>query len=278
MKIALVTDSTADIPQRLVDQYDIHVVPNVLILDGVSVEDGKGISRKEFYEQLPSMQTFPTTSTASLGTYQSIYENIFKSGVDTILSIHISEHLSGIINTARVAAKTFGGRIRVVDSGQLSLGLGFQVLAAAEAIASGFSLDEVIREIDKVRQRVVVFAMLNTLEYLARSGRVSWAKARIGNLLRIKPFVQVINGKVIRLGDARTRKKGINRLITIIKEQGPYDRFAMLHSNAIPDANRIITELNSDLPADPLIVTVTTIIGAHVGPNGLGFAAVVKTR
>jgi len=276
MNIALVTDSTADLPQDLIDLYHIEVVPNILILDGKQVEDGIGISREEFYERLPSMKSFPTTSTASIGTYQRTYEKLLHNGADTVISIHVSKNLSGIFNAASSAAEIVSERIIVIDSEQLTLGLGFQVLAAAEAIAHGATLDNILSVIEDVRGRVVVIAMLDTLEYLARSGRVSWARARIGNLLRIKPFVKVQMGEVIRLGDVRTRKNGINRLRTILQELGQLERLAFLHTNAQADIYQIYDDIKNDLPEPRMEVYVTTVIGAHVGPNGIGFAAVVK--
>jgi len=276
MNIALVTDSTADLPQDMIDLYQIKVVPNILIIDGKQVEDGVGITREEFYERLPTMKSFPTTSTASIGTYQRTYENLLNDGADGVISIHVSKNLSGIFNAASSAAEIVSERIMVVDSQQLTLGLGFQVIAAAEAIVQGATLKQILTVVEDVRKRVVVIAMLDTLEYLARSGRVSWARARIGNLLRIKPFVKVQMGEVIRMGDVRTRKNGINRLKTILLELGQIERLAFLHTSAQGDINQICEDIKINLPESLMEVYVTTVIGAHVGPNGIGFAAVVK--
>jgi DegV family protein with EDD domain len=272
--IAIVTDSTADIPAELVDKYGIHVVPNVIVIDGRSVEDGKEFSRQEFYIALPKMRSLPTTSTASPGVYQQLYESILKGGADCIVSIHASSHLSGIFNAARLAAQPFGDRIRVIDGENISLGLGFQVLAAAETALSQ-PLAAVLATSLDVRRRVRVVAMLDTLEYIRRSGRVSWARARIGELLQIKPFVEIKAGDVINLGETRTRRKGIKRLQGIIRESEPLERLAILHTNAEADAHNLALEMGSLVTKKPLLVNVTTVIGAHVGPNGLGFAAVV---
>lgn len=278
MKIALVTDSTADIPDEIIEQYQIHVVPNVLILDGVSMQEGIDISREEFYIRLPYMQTLPTTSTASSGKYQELYERLINQGVDWIISIHVSSQLSGIYNAASAAAEAFSDRVRVIDSKQITLGLGFQVIAAAESIARGLGVEQILRIIEDVRERALVVAMLDTLEYVARSGRVSWARARIGNLLRVKPFIKVISGEVLRFGDARTRQRGIERLKEILLSLGPIERLAILHSNAEYDARKFMEDLNIQLPTETLLVNVTTVIGVHVGPNGLGFATVVEKK
>jgi DegV family protein with EDD domain len=276
MSIAIVTDSTADIPQELAEKHKIHVVPAILIIDGQSIEDGKGLTRREFYERMPAMQTTPTTSTPSAGKFHEVYQKLFQQGYQEIISIHVSSLLSGIYNTANTAAQTFNDRVRVIDSEQLSLGLGFQVLAAAKAIAEGLSLEKVSQQVENIRHRVRIFAMLDTLEYVRRSGRVSWARARIGAMLQIKPFLEIKDGKVLSLGQARTRSKGIPQLMEMIRNLGPIEQLAALHTNAEAEARKMLEDLNISLPHPALIVNVTTIVGTHVGPNGLGFAAVVK--
>jgi DegV family protein with EDD domain len=274
-RIAIVTDSTADIPEELTERHKIHVVPNILVIDGRSVEDGKGISRQEFYSGLPNMKTFPTTATASSGTYQQLYQRLFQEGFSQILSIHAASLLSGIFNAASLAAQAFEKYVHVIDSHYVTLGLGFQTLAAAEA-ALHEPLESVLALIEDVRQRVRVVAMLDTLEYVRRSGRVSWARAHLGELLQIKPLVEIRSGQVFRLGEERTRRKGIERLMKLLRDLGKLERLAILHTNAEDEALRFLDNLRPDLPVQPFCVNVTPIIGAHVGPNGLGFAAVVR--
>lgn len=276
MNIALVTDSTADIPVELIEKNQIHVVPNLIIIDGDSIEDGKDISRQEFYDRLPTMKVLPTTAAASAGSFQKIYEYLLSQGVQKIISIHASSLLSGIFNAARLAAQTFGERVHVIDSGQVTLGLGFQVLAAAEAIASGLPLEAIFGLIADASRRAHVFALLDTLEYIRRSGRISWARARLGSLLQIKPLLEVRNGQVFSLGDVRTRQKGIERLREFILRLGPLERLAILHTNAEADARRLLESLDLKLNFAPLIVHATTVIGTHVGPHGLGAAAITK--
>lgn len=276
MKIALVTDSSCDIPRDLVAAHQIHVVPNILIIDGQSIEDDENYSRRDFYLQLPEMASFPTTSTASVGTYQKLYENILSSGYDQVLSIHCSKELSGIFNAASTAANALEGQVVIVDSRQVSLGLGFQVLEAADAIAKGDSLKSILEHLNTLRSRVRVVAMLDTLEYVRRSGRVSWARARLGAMLNLKPFVEVIDGNVFSMGQVRTRRKGINRLVDQMRTTTAMNRFAVLHTNAKREALGILDQLAPDVVTPPLVVNVTTAIGAHVGPQGLGFAALYQ--
>lgn len=276
MSIAVVTDSTADIPVEMAADLHIKVVPAILIINGVSVEDGTGITRNEFYERLPYMDTPPTTATPSVGNFERIYTRLFEDGCQHIVSIHVSSLLSGIYSTAQLAAKSFGNKVSVIDSGQLSLGLGFQVLAAAKSVASRTTIGNVLQEVAYVRQRVRVVAMLDTLEYIRRSGRVSWTQARIGDFLQIKPFLEIKEGRVQNLGQTRTRKKGIGLLFERIQNLGEIDKLAILHTNAEEDAHILIRKLGQPFSEKPLIINVTTIVGTHVGPKGLGFAAVLK--
>jgi len=276
MNIAIVTDSTCDIPAELVTKYKIHVVPNIIVMEGKSIEDGQGISRQEFYERLPDMDPLPTTSTASSGKYQELYEKIFSRSYDQIISIHAASSLSGIYNAASIAARDFGGRVHVIDSQQISLGIGFQVLTAAEAALQGNTLQSILAHLADVRSRIRVVAMLDTLEYVRRSGRVSWARAKVGSLLRIKPFIEVVKGEVRRVGDVRTRPRGITRLRDLLLSLGPLERLGIIHSNAEDDAHQFLASLDIDTTYEPIIVNATTVIGTHVGPNGLAFAVVIK--
>jgi fatty acid kinase fatty acid binding subunit len=275
MRIEIVTDSTSDIPAEVAEMYRIHIVPAILNIEGKSMEDGPGISRHEFYERLPHMQTLPTTSAPSTGSFHKIYEKVFQQGADRVLSLHAPAPLSGIYNAARLAAEDFGGRVLVDDSGSLTLGLGFQAMAASEAAHAGASLEEVLSHVTDVRKRIHLVAMLDTFEYVRRSGRVSWAKATLGALLNIKPFIGVKDGAVLRMGEARTRLKGIQRLADKLLSLGSLDRLAILHTNIEEEACQFLASLNMKLPVPALIVNVTTVIGTHVGPRGLGFVAVV---
>jgi DegV family protein with EDD domain len=278
MKIALVTDSTSDVPAELAAHHGIEIVPALINIQGRSLVDGVDITREEFYTRIPSLNPPPTTSSPSVGSFQERYEKLLRAGAEHVLSIHAANQLSGIFNAARLAAQEFGERVKVIDSEQLSLGLGFQVLLAAEAAARGAILDEVTSLVDSVRQRVRVAALLSTIEYVRRSGRVSWARAVIGSLLNLQPLIELRHGAVIRLGQARTRTQGILRLIDTLNSWGPLERLAVLHTNAESAARELLEEVKSKVNIPPLVVNVTTAIGTHVGPNGLGFAAVPIKR
>jgi len=274
--IAIVTDSTADIPDELLAQHEIYMVNNYIIIEGKSYEDRKDISREEFYTALPNLKSFPTTATAPSGIYQALYEQLLSQGKEVILSIHVSGRLSGILNAASAAANSFVNRVKVIDSLNVSMGLGFQVLAAAEAARQGASVEAILSLLGELRKRIKLVAMLDTVEYLHRSGRVSWAKARLGELLRIKPFVEVLNGQVLSLGETRTYQKGFTRIVEIIRRISPLEKLAILHTNAEDRAHQLLEEIKDILPTQVLTVNVTSVIGSHVGPNVLGFTAILK--
>ena len=278
MKLGILTDSTSDLPQTLVEQHDIEVVPSILILDGKEYADGQGLSREEFYKRLPSLQTPPTTAAPSIGEFSSRYERLFHKGCDHILSIHAAGPLTSIISTARQAAQEFPNRITVVDSLSLSLGLGFQVLAAADNAEQGF--EAALAAVESTRKRLNVFAALDTMEYLRRSGRVPGAVAMLGGLLSIKPLIELTEGEVKAIGAVRTTKQANERLLAFFKSGAQFERLAILHTGAEARAHEFLNQLmmavSQSLPREILMVNVTTVIGAHVGPNGLGFAAVSK--
>jgi DegV family protein with EDD domain len=274
MKIGFVTDSTSDIPGILAERYGIEIVPAVVNINGKSYMDGLDLSREEFYTRLPELPQLPTTSAPSVGSFQERYEKLLIAGTGSIISFHPSNGLSGIFNAARLAAEPFGQRVKVLDSGQVSLGLGYQVLLAAEAAAQGAIQEEVLALVESIRKRVRVTALLDTIDYVRRSGRVSWAAAMIGGVLRLHPLIELRYGIVHRLGQARTRLQGVKRLVEVLNSWGAIERLAVLHTNAESTARQLLEDVKSKVDVPPLLVNVTTAIGTHVGPNGLGFAVI----
>ncbi len=279
MKLGIVTDSTCDIPQFLVEQYGLEVVPCILVIDGKEyVDDGRGITREEFYRQLPSLRTQPTTAAPSIGDFSARYESLLRGGCDRILSLHAASALTSILNVARQAAGDFSSRVTCLDSTSLSLGLGFQVLAAAEAADLG--LEAALAAIEAARKKLRVYAALDTIEYLRRSGRVPATVARLGSLLSIKPLIELANGEVKAVGAVRTTRQANERMSRFLSEEVPLERLAILHTSAEPRAKEFLDKMmqkaSKSMPRDILMLNVTTIIGTHLGPNGLGFAAVRK--
>ncbi len=273
MTVAIVTDSTADLPPEVIARYGIAVVPAVLVIEGREYRDQIDLPRQEFYARLPQWKQPPTTAAPSEADFARRYRQLLDEGAEHVFSIHLADSLSSMYRTALLAARRFEGRVTVVDSGQLSLGLGFQVWAAAEAASQGAAA--VRQRLQAARQRVRVYALFDTLEYLRRSGRVSWARAAIGAALLLKPLVELKDGQVLRAGYARTARQGETLLLRRLHELGQLQRLAILHTNAADRARRLLAAVENRPAGEIPIVNVTTVIGAHVGPNGLGFAALL---
>jgi len=278
MKLGIVTDSTCDIPNYLAEQHELEVVPSILILDGNEYADGTGITREEFYRRLPSLHTYPTTAAPSIGDFSSRYDRLLRRGCDHILSIHAAGPLTTIINSARQAARDYPEKITILDSLSLSLGLGFQVLAAAEIAEMG--LQAALSAVESTRKRLHVYAALDTMDNIRRSGRVPAVVAMLGSVLRIKPLIELTNGEVKAIGAVRTTKQANERMLNFLLQGGTLERLAILHTGAEPRAREFLNALmqtaSQSVPRDILMVNVTTAIGTHVGKNGLGFAAVRK--
>lgn len=278
MKIGVVTDSTSDLPGDLARRFDVEVVPTILVVEGKQYADGKDLSRGDFYARLPAMRTFPTTAAPSIGEFSARYQKLLDSGCDFVLSIHAASQLTAVCDIARQAADDFPGRVAIVDSGSLSLGLGFQALAAAEAAESGADVETAIAFIADVRRRLRVFAALDTMDYLRRSGRVPAAVTLLGGMLSIKPLIELTDGLLKPAGATRTTRQADERMAALLKAGLPIERLAILHTGAESRArgflSRLMEECRRELPREILVVNVATVIGAHVGPNGLGFAAV----
>jgi DegV family protein with EDD domain len=276
MKIGIVTDSTSDLPADLIEKYQIQVVPSILILEGKEYADGIGLSREDFYTRLPSLQTKVTTAAPSIGNFLTPYQTLFSGGCDHIISIHAASQLTTILNSARQAAKEFGDKVTIIDSGSLSMGLGFQVLSAVENLESG--LQSAIEAVESTKQKLKVIAALDTMEYLKRSGRVPAVVANLGGMLSIKPMVEIKNGEVKPVGVARTTKQNDERLLNLLLEVREMERLAILHTNAEARAKKMLNEVMKkiSIPQDVLFVNVTAVIGTHLGPNAIGFAAVKK--
>lgn len=278
MKLGIVTDSTSDLPLDLTQQWGIEVVPSILVIEGQQYADGEGISRNEFYARLPAMKIFPTTAAPSIGEFSTRFQKLFDAGCDHILSIHAATQLTAIANVATQASHDFPDRVTVVDSGSLSLGLGFQVLAAAESAASDSSIGAALASLADTRRKLHVSAALDTMDYLRRSGRVPAAIAMLGGALSIKPMVELTDGQLRPVAAVRTTSQADERMAGFLRSGLPLERLAILHTGVETRARNFLTRLmeehRRDLPRDILIVNVTTVIGAHVGPNGLGFASV----
>lgn len=279
MKIGFVTDSPSDLPADLAEQYGVEVIPAVLVIEGREYRDNLDLTREDFYRRLPSLRQPPSTAAPSPLDFSTRYQKLLADGCEHVISLHISEKLTSIPNFARTAARDFPGQVTVIETGSLSLGSGFQVLAAAEAADDGADLPAVLEIIRSTRERIRVGAALDTMDYLRRSGRVPAAVTAIGGMLSIKPVVELREGVVKPLSAARTTRHATEALFNFLLTLGPLERLAVMHTNAEPRAREFLellmsSEVRKVIPREIRTVNVTSLIGTHIGPNGLGFAAV----
>ena len=274
--VKVVTDSTADIPEELAAELEITIVPCNVHFGLETYRDGLELSKEEFYAKLKTSFTLPTTSAPAVGLFEATYKEL-ASETDQILSIHLASALSAIYNSAHLGAEAVSGvEITLIDSGQVSMGLGWLVISAARAAQEGQPLAQIVALVEDMRPRVRVFAALDTLEYLRKGGRVGKTVAALGTLLNIKPLVEVRDSAVLPLERVRTRQRSIQRLIELVAELGSLEELAVLHTNAPQEAQRLAEEISFLHPLERILIAEAgVIIGTHAGPNGLGVACVV---
>lgn len=273
---AIVTDSTSDLPAQEAERLAVAVIPALVTLEGQTYQDGAGLSRAEFYRRLPGLREPATTAAPAPGVFAEAYEALLHAGAQAVLSLHLSQKLSGLLDIARQAAAAFGERVQAFDSQQVSMGLGFQAAEAARAARGGAPLKAVIAAARSARDRARTIAMIDTLEYLRRSGRVGWIRAGLGEVLRVKLLVAVVDGAVQRLDEVRTRRRALVELEAHARAWGPLERLAVLHSAIPAQAAAFAARVRDVCPDPPLVVDVTTVIGTHVGPGSLGLAALTR--
>ncbi len=277
MNIRIVTDSTCDLPEEIVSRQSITVVPMYINVGNESYLDGINLSRAEFYAQLPNYSTTPKTATPGTEAFIQAYDRLADEGAQAILSIHISETLSATVTSARIAAAQYTRiPVTVLDSSQLSLGTGFLVEKAAQMAQAGRSMDEIVSALQEASKRAYVFASLETLEYLRRSGRMNSAIARFGEILQVKPLLHMHQGKATA-HRTRTQKRARARLLAWLAEYAPFEKLAVLHAGVQEEAEALYEQVRSFFPQDTVsIVQITPALGAHLGIGALGFACISK--
>jgi len=275
MSIAVVTDSTCDLPDEVVQSLGISVVPLYINIGDEGYLDGVEITRKEFYSRLPDYPVHPTTGTPGIETFTSTFEKLAQAGASQILSIHISKSLSATVDVARKAAEMFiTVPVKVLDSLQLSMGTGFQVRRAAEMARAGAGMEEILADLADMARRSIVAARLSTLEFLRRSGRLSMIMTGLGSLLRLKPILTMIDG-VPTSTRVRTIPRAEDRLVAKLEKRAPFEKFALVHTNAPGEAEEFRKRIEHLIPKGPVFsMDITPVIGAHIGPGAVGYAAV----
>ncbi|MHB9032213.1 MAG: DegV family protein [Anaerolineae bacterium] len=276
MVVKIVTDSTCDLPASVVAALDIRVVPLYIHVGSHAYLDGIDLSREEFYTKLPGFAEHPRTAVPSPAKLHAIYDDLASEGSDEILSIHIAESLSAMLGVARAAAQVTTIPVTVMDSRQLSLGTGFMVQRAAELARSGSTVKEILAVLEDQLKRTHVWAALDTLLFLRRSGRMNAVVSTIGEVLQIKPILTMYDG-ISKAERVRTHKHAIARLVEVLHKYGPFEKLAFLHSNAAAQAQNLAEQVRDLLPAGGTwFEVINPVLGAHIGPGAVGFACVSK--
>jgi len=275
-KVAVVTDSTAYIPEEALDNLAVPVIPLWLIWGEERFRDGVDIDPPSFYSRLCKSKDFPTTSQPSAGEFVDFFRRVAaERDTDTIVGVHISSGISGTVASAEAAkAQLPELNITVVDSLSTAMGLGFIALAAARVAAAGGSVPEVIAAAEDTQSRLSVLFAVETLEYLHRGGRIGGAKRLLGTALNIKPLLHLEDGRVEALTQVRTKRKAVARMLDIAQERLGEHRMgeaAVIHVASSDEAADVADRVKERFGVSTVYrTTVSPVIGAHAGPGTVG--------
>lgn len=280
--VAIVTDSVAQVPAEIARQLDITVIPFTVSIDGQLYLDGIDLAPQDLYHRMRLENVMPTTTAASLGQYQQAFEACLHAGAQAVLYVALSSKLSSGYSTACHAAKMvqeeFPDRIvEVLDSQFATMSQGFMVMAAARAAKQGKPLAEVWRAAEEAKRRVGLAATLETLEYLARGGRIGKAAFMLGNLIKIKPILSIKDGEVTPVSRVRGENHALQAIVDYVARQAERHRklhLAIMEADAPEPAARLQELALQQLrPAEIFHSEFTPVMGVHTGPGlvGLGY-------
>lgn len=277
-KVAIVTDSTSSMSAEVTAQYEITVLPQVLIWGEETFEDRVTIQPSEFYSRLQTAKKMPTTSQVSILKMQQTFEKLTADGYD-VLGIFVSSLLSGTLQSAmqgREAMSKGKEKVEIVDSRATAMAMGFQAIICARAALEGASLADCKALAEKARDHTGVLFVVDTLEFLHRGGRIGGAARLLGTALNLKPILGIKEGKVQPFERVRTKGKAMERLVEILAEQvdgrSPV-RLASLHANAPEDAKTLLANASALLkPVETFDTEVSPVVGTHTGPGTVGLA------
>jgi DegV family protein with EDD domain len=270
-RVAIVTDSTSDLPPALAAARSITIVPLTLNFDGQTLLDGVDITPGEFYRRLPNATSHPTTSQPSPGQFAEVYSALLADH-DAIVSIHISEKLSGTFDSAQQAADmTDATRVHVIDSQVVSMGLGLVTLAASTLAARAADAEAIVDKVESMRGEVQTYFSVATLEFLRRGGRIGRASALLGSVLQVKPVLCIRDGLVTPLERVRTFERALSRVIELARavDRGKGICAIVGHAGAEADAERVAKELEP-IAETLMIQPLGPVVGAHAGPGVVG--------
>jgi DegV family protein with EDD domain len=271
---AVVTDSTADLPQEWRDRYGIEVVPLKVLFGKETFRDGVDMTNEQFFARLAASSTLPTTSAPSPGEFAEVYGRLRKD-YEGCISIHIGARLSATAEAARVGAQSVEGfKVHVVDSQSVSMPIAFLCRVAAECA----TLEEATSAVEQRVPNCRVLALLDTLRYLEMGGRLSRTQAMIGTMLDLKPLLLVSENAEIKPVDrVRTRSRAITRMVEFLRNELPVESVAVMHAQAVDEAERIAGELRRELANQEVTVgQIGSVLGTHTGPKALGIVYIKR--
>lgn len=275
-KIALVTDSTADLPEDLIKENDIHVLPLKVRFGSQEYLDGEEITSEEFYRRLEAEKELPKTSQPTPEEFFSLYRTLLKE-YQEIVSIHLSSGLSGTVNAAHIAKSQLQERIHIIDSKTISLGAGMMVMEAAKSIREGLSASQIVEGLSHARKNIETLFTLNTLEYLQKGGRIGKVQGMMGMLLNIKPVVRVGDDGIYHTySKARSYDRAVEGVVKAFQElaQGrKHIKLVVAHGAALQAGKNLKDALEKAFQIKASVFTqVGPVIGVHTGPGTVGAA------
>lgn len=275
MAIAVVTDSTADIPSNLVDEAGLHIVPAYVRFGDEQLRDGVDITAAQFYTRLESKQDeHPTTSQPSPGDFASAFSDILDKH-ERIISVHISSKFSGTYASAVQGAREIdpdGERITSIDSNTASMTTGWAALTVARKLAGGGSYDEAVAAGRAVAEANLFAGTPLTLEYLRRGGRMSAAQTMLGNVLHIRPVIGVVDGVIVPLAKVRSHRRAVRKLAELVEERAPLTNLAVMYTTESDEAEELLGDLRQYIKpgSEGVTARIGAAIGAHLGPGTVG--------
>lgn len=271
MTVRVVTDSACDLPQELVDERGIEIIPLTIRFGSEEFVDRVELSTDQFWDRLRGSDVLPETAAPSAGAFEARFRELIASGATGILCVNLSSRLSATMQAAQVAAGAVRADcpVEVIDSMTCSMGLGSLCLNAAEQAAAGKPLAEIAELVRDQASRTKLYGTLDTLEFLKKGGRIGNARALLGSMLSIKPVVEVRDGVVEEAGKVRTRSKALQALSDKVRAQ-PVSSLAVLHGQAA-DVEEFLDLIADVRPREDIVVGVVgPVIGTHAGPGVLG--------
>lgn len=273
-KIKIVTDSTADLSQEVIEKYGIHVLPLSISVNGQTYLDRVDLQPDEFIEEMIKSEELPKTSQPAMGTFVEMYDKLGEDGSE-VLSIHMTSGMSGTVATANSAAGMTDTKVTVVDSQFITHALAYQVIEAAKMANEGRSLEEILKRVDEVRKNTRLYVVVDTLENLVKGGRIGKGKAFIGSLLNIKPIANLEGGSYNPVTKVRSQGQVVKTLTKIFEQDTAgktIKAVAIPHAKAIPLAESVKAAIEkvSGFTQSEIFYT-TPIISTHTGPGAIGF-------